>query len=190
MASEVTQLLDAIEEGDPHAAEELLPLVYEELRRLASVRMAAEKPGQTIQATALVHEAWLKIARDGSRHFNNRRHFFAVAAEAMRRILIDRARRRLRLRHGGGQQQLDLDENEIALPDDGNDDRRLQVHEALDALAAIDPLKAEVVKLRFFVGLTAPEAAEVLGLNERTVDRHWAYSKTWLFQRLKEQRNA
>jgi len=188
MPTEVTQLLHALEEGDPNAAEELLPLVYQELRRLAAARMAGELPGQTIQATALVHEAWLRIAREGGRHFNGRRHFFAVAAEAMRRILIDRARRRQRVRHGGGQQRVDVGALEIAAPaGDNKDERLLQIHEALNALAVVDPLKAEVVKLRFFVGLTAVETADVLGLNERTVDRYWAYARTWLFQRIEQQ---
>ncbi len=185
--AEVTQLLNSIDAGDPQAAGELLPLVYDELRRLAAARMAGERPGQTIQATVLVHEAWLKIAGNGEQRWENRRHFFAVAAEAMRRILIDRARRRQRARHGGGQQRVDLDDAEIAAPATGDEDRMLLINEALDALAASDPLMAEVVKLRFFVGLNAVEAAQVLGVTERTVDRHWAYARSWLFQHIKRQ---
>lgn len=185
---EVTQLLKAIDHGDPHASEKLLPLVYDDLRRLASVKMAGENPGQTIQATALVHEAWLKISGNGDQRWENRKHFFAAAAEAMRRILIDRARRRRRIRHGGDQKRVDMDGMEIAAPATGNDEKLLEIHEALDALAAEDPGKAEVVKLRFFVGLTAAETAEVLGVTVRTVERHWSFARTWLFQRIKEQK--
>jgi RNA polymerase sigma factor (TIGR02999 family) len=187
---EVTQLLNAIDHGDPHASEKLLPLVYNDLRRLASVKMAGEAPGQTIQATVLVHEAWLKISGNENQRWENRKHFFAAAAEAMRRILIDRARRRQRIKHGRDQKRVDMDGIEIAAPATGNDEKLLEIHEALDALAAEDPGKAEVVKLRFFVGLTAAETAEVLGVTVRTVERHWSFARIWLFQRIKEEKNS
>jgi len=190
MAAEVTQLLNAIEGGDPHAAEELLPLVYQELRRLAAARMAHESPGQTLQATALVHEAWLRISGPDQQRWENRRHFFAAAAEAMRRILIERARRRQRLRHGGQLQRVDFDEIDIAAPVSGDDDKLLRIHEALEALAVVDARRAEIVKLRFFVGLTGAETAEVLGINERTVDRQWSYAQSWLFQHIKRRERA
>ena len=175
----VTQLLNAIDAGDPKAAHELLPLVYEELRKLAIVRMANEKPGQTLQPTALVHEAWLRLVGGTAPTFQNRAHFFAAATEAMRRILIDIARRKSKVRHGGGQQRVTLEDLDIALPDDR--ERLLQVHQALDQLAATDPTKAQVVKLRFFVGLGNREIAELLGLSERTVERAWVFAKAWLF---------
>ena len=175
--SDVTRLLDAIQGGDPHAGEELLPLVYAELRRLAQARMAREKPGQTLQPTALVHEAWLRLGEDA--RFENRAHFFSAAAEAMRRILIDRARYKLAARHGGGQERLNVDDIEIAAPIE-KEDELLAIHEALDLLAAEDPGKAELVKLRFFAGLTLEEAGAVLGYSERTAKRHWAYAKAWL----------
>ena len=178
--SEVTHLLESLGQGDPKAADELLPLVYDELRRIAAHKMAHEPAGQTLQPTALVHEAWLRLAGSEGQCWQNRGHFIAVAAEAMRRVLIDRARRRQRLRHGGGQQRVNLDEAEIAAP--VSDERLLQVHEALDRLAAEDRIKAEVVKLKFFVGLNDREVAEALGLCERTVERHWAYAKVWLLR--------
>jgi RNA polymerase sigma factor (TIGR02999 family) len=183
--SDVTRILDRVQQGDAKAADELLPLVYEELRRLAAHKMAQEAPGQTLQPTALVHEAWLKLAGSGRDRFRGRADFFAAAAEAMRRILIDRARRRLRARHGGGKERLALEDAEIA---GGSDDERLlEVHEALEQLAAEDPLKAQVVKLRFFVGLSDAETAETMGISERTVERHWAYAKAWLFRTIREQ---
>ena len=181
--SEVTRILDAIGHGDSKAAEELLPLVYDELRRLAAYKMANEAPGQTLQPTALVHEAWLRLVGDGDPGWQSRTHFFAAAAEAMRRILIDRARRKLALRRGGGQARVELDESAIEAPAD--DERILQVHEALDALAVEDPEKAQIVKLRFFVGLSHEEIAALLGVNEKTVRRHWEVAKVWLFQRIK-----
>ena len=170
---------------DPRAANELFPSIYDELRRLAAYKMAHEAPGQTLQPTALVHEAWLKLAGSGRDQFEGRAHFFAAAAEAMRRILIDRARHRLRARHGGDQERAALEGAELAAPQ--NDERLLEVHEALDQLAAEDPVKANVVKLRFFVGLSERETADVLGLSERTVERHWAYAKAWLFHALRKQ---
>ena len=178
--SDVTRILDAIQQGDPKAAEELLPLVYEELRKLAAHKMANEAAGHTLQPTALVHEAWLRLVGNQGQRWENRAHFFGAAAEAMRRILIEKARRRQRARHGGGQERVDLDELAIVAPE--SDERLLQVHEALDQLAAEDKVKADVVKLRFFVGLTDHEVAEALGLSERTVERHWAYAKPWLFR--------
>jgi RNA polymerase sigma factor (TIGR02999 family) len=174
----VTQVLERVEEGDPKAAEELLPLVYEELRKFAAVRMANEKSGQTLQPTALVHEAWLKIAGKGNQHFANRRHFFKAAASAMQQILIDIARRKQRLKHGANQVGDQLDESRIAmsLPSD----ELLAVNDALAILALEDPQVAEVVQLRYFVGLTVPEIAIALDLAPRTVDRHWAFARAWL----------
>jgi len=177
--SDVTRILDRVQQGEAKAAEELLPLVYEELRRLAAHKMAGEAPGHTLQPTALVHEAWLRLGADAQPARQNRAHFFAAAAEAMRRILIDVARRKSQVRHGGGQRRVDLEGADIALPDDR--ERLLQVHEVLDELAAADPLKADVVKLRFFVGLTNAEIADLLNLSERTVERAWRFAKAWLF---------
>ncbi len=165
--------------GDCVAGEELLPLVYDELRRIAAARMVQQTAGQTLQATALVHEAWLRL---GDGRFESRAHFFSAAAQAMRHLLIERARRKLRARHGGGMERVDADEVEIAAPAD--DERLLQIHDALDELAAIAPEKAEVVKLRFFAGLEETEIAEVLHLSLRTVERYWAYAKSWLFDRI------
>jgi RNA polymerase sigma factor (TIGR02999 family) len=183
--TDITQVLKAARQGDPQAATQLLPLVYTELRKLASAKLARELPGQTLQPTALVHEAWLRVSRPGHANFANRAHFFAAAAEAMRRILIDNARRKHALRHGGGQVRVDLEEVDIAAP--ASDEQLLAVHEALDKLAAEDPAKAELVKLRYFVGLTVEEAAEVLGVSTPTVKRHWAYAKAWLYSEIKAQ---
>lgn len=176
--SDATCILQRIEQGDPRAAQELLPLVYEELRKLASVRMANEKAGQTLQPTALVHEAWLKIAGEGNEHFANRRHFFKAAANAMQQILIDIARRKQRLKHGGGQPSEELDESRIAMA--APSEELLAVNDALAALALEDPEAAEVVKMRYFVGMTITEIAATLGLAPRTVDRHWAFARAWL----------
>ncbi len=181
MSSDVTQLLNAIEEGDPHAAEELLPLVYEELRKLAAAKMAQQPGGQTLQATALVHEAWLRLVDGPNRQYASRRHFFSAAAQAMRHLLIDRARRRLRERHGGVLQRVDIDGVEIAAPAD--DERLIQINSALEELTLLAPEKAEVVQLRFFVGLDEKEIAELLHLSPRTVERYWSYAKAWLFER-------
>lgn len=175
---DVTRLLDAVERGEPRAAEELLPLVYEELRRLAHRYMAKEVPGQTLQATALVHEAWLRLVARDRRHYQGKRHFFATAAEAMRRILVDRARRRLRLKRGAGQQAISLDE--IDIPVEADDEQLLLVHEALERFAAHEPQKAEVVKLRYFAGLKQREIASVMNISDKTVKRHWSYAKAWL----------
>jgi RNA polymerase sigma factor (TIGR02999 family) len=164
------------------SADELLPLVYDELRRLAAARLSGLAADQTLQATALVHEAWLRMADPPGAHYANRRHFFNAAAQAMRHLLIERARRKMRQRHGGGMERVGLDEVEIAAPDDG--EKLLQIHEALDELALAAPDKAEIVKLRFFAGLEEQEIAELLGLSTRTVERHWAYAKAWLFERI------
>ena len=175
-----------MEPGDPRAAEELLPLVYGELRKLAAARMAQESPNQTLQPTALVHEAWLRLAGGDGPKFANRAHFFAAAAEAMRRILIDKARRRQARRHGGDQQRVDLEEVEVAAP--GEDEELLAVHAALDQLAAQNQGEAELVKLRYFVGLTLSEAAEALGISERTADNYWAHARAWLYREIKRER--
>jgi RNA polymerase sigma factor (TIGR02999 family) len=180
--SEVTHLLAGIQKGDPNATDKLFTLVYDELRRMAAARMAHEVPGQTLQPTALVHEAWLRLAGDASPKWQNRAHFFGAAAEAMRRILIDNARRKRALRHGGGQQRLNLDDLELS--SQAEDDQLLALHEALDKLAARDKLKAELVKLRYFVGLTIPEAAEVLEISEPTAKRYWAYARAWLYREI------
>lgn len=182
--SEVTRILCAIERGDPHAAEQLLPLVYDELRKLASQKLAQEKPGQTLQATALVHEAYLRIAEDGqASHWNSRAHFFAAAAEAMRRILIDQARRKLSQRGGGNFQRHSIDDREIEAPEPAVD--LLAVHEALEQFERVDATAAQIVKLRYFAGLTIPQAAEVLGISTSTADRSWAYARAWLHTALK-----
>ena len=176
--SDVTQLLIAIDAGDPKAADQLLPLVYEELRKLAVARMANEKAGQTLQPTALVHEAWLKIAGDGKEHFANRRHFFKAAAGAMQQILIDTARRKQRLKHGANLVGEELHESRIATSVPSEE--LLAVNDALSALAREDPQAAEVVRMRYFVGMTVPEIAAALDLAPRTVDRHWAIARAWL----------
>jgi len=176
--SDVTQLLNVIESGEPKAADQLLPLVYEELRKLAIVRMANEKPGQTLEPTALVHEAWLKIAGDGNEHFANRRHFFKVAATAIQQILIDNARRKQRLKHGANQVGDELHESGIAMAVPSEE--LLAVNDALAALAVEYPQAAEVVQMRYFVGMTVPEIATALDMAPRTVDRHWAFARAWL----------
>ena len=183
--SDVTHILHAIEHGDARAADELLPLVYEELRKLAAYRMSNEAPGQTLQATALVHEAWLRMVDDGSRKWQNRAHFFGAAAEAMRRILIENARRKSRLKRGGGQMRLDVDELDLAAA--SPDDRVLLIDEALEQFKAEDPERAKIVMLKFFGGLTNQEVAESLDVTERTVERQWAYAKAWLYETIKKQ---
>jgi RNA polymerase sigma factor (TIGR02999 family) len=175
--SDVTQLLSAIDAGDPKAADQLLPLVYEELRKLAAQRMASEAQGQTLQPTALVHEAWIRLI--GENHdWQNRRHFFSAAAEAMRRILIERARQKRRVRHGGGLVRVDL--NDIDVAAESQSETVLFVHEALERLAQKDPEIAELIKLRYFAGIPNQEAAEMLGMSERTARRNWAYARAWL----------
>jgi RNA polymerase sigma factor (TIGR02999 family) len=186
--SEVTRILSALEQGDPHAADQLLPLVYQELRQLAAQKLAQEKPGQTLQATALVHEAYLRLVGSGAGTWDNRRHFYAAAAEAMRRILVEQARRKRRLRHGGGKQRVDLDEA-CSLVQPPSDDL-LALDEALTRLAALNPLRAEVVKLRFFAGLTMPEVAQALGISLPTAERYWTSARTWLFAELQHQSHA
>ncbi len=183
--SDVTQLLNAAEAGDPKATEQLLPLVYEELRKLAAAKVAQEKPGQTLQATALVHEAWMRlVGSEEQKAWNGRAHFFGAAAEAMRRILVDRARQKARLRHGGGLERVDLEN--VNLATDDSDETVLAIHEALDALAREAPQKAEIVKLRYFTGLEHEEIAQALGISEPTVRRHWAFARSWLYAELKK----
>ena len=183
--SEVTQILASIEQGDPKAAEELLPLVYQELRRLAATKMASQAPGHTLQATALVHEAYLRLVGSSDHSWDSRGHFFAAAAEAMRHILVDRARSKKRAKHGGGFERLDIDDVEVAA--EGDDEKVLLVHEALNELAAQDPVKAEVVKLHYFAGLTHEETALVLQLSEKTVRRHWTFARVWLYNSIRSQ---
>jgi RNA polymerase sigma factor (TIGR02999 family) len=179
---EVTQILDRARLGDPTAAEELLPLVYEELRKLAAQKMAQEAAGQTLQPTALVHEAWIKLVKPGPRAWNSRGHFFCAAAEAMRRILIDRARMRKRQRHGHGLQRVDLDQVDIAATAD--DDTVLLINDALNKLATEAPEKAKLIELRFFAGLSIQDAATVLGISPATAKRYWAFARAWLFAEL------
>ncbi len=180
--ADITLLLDAIPRGEPDAAGALLAQVYAELRQLARAKMAREQPGHTLQPTALVHEAWLRL---GAQSFENRAHFFGAAAEAMRRILVESARRKLREKRGAGAEHVDVDDLEIAAPTE-NADELLRVHEVLGRLAEEDAPKAELVKLRFFVGLSLAEAGAVLGLPERTAKRHWAYARAWLFDAIRQ----
>jgi RNA polymerase sigma factor (TIGR02999 family) len=181
--SDVTRILSAIEQGDAKAAEQLLPLVYDELRALAAQKMVQEKPNQTLQATALVHEAYIRLVDgDKAQHWDSRGHFFAAAAEAMRRILLNRARDKGRLRHGGGRIRLDFDHLEIAVNDPGED--VLALDDTLEKLASEDPQSANLLKLRFFAGLTMEQAAEALGLSQRTAYRCWAFARAWLYEQL------
>ena len=182
--SDVTQILNAIEAGDPTPREQLLPLVYDELRKLAAAKMAQEKPGQTLQATALVHEAWLKLAGSGHQQWRGRSHFYGAAAEAMRRILIDKARRKAAQRHGAGLEAAELHESRIELKVPAEE--FIAVHDAVEALAEEDALAAQIVKLRYFVGLENDAIADALQVSPRSVDRHWAYARAWLKQKLKE----
>lgn len=182
--SQATRLLAAVERGEIQAADELLPLVYEELRQVARARLAGERAGQTLQPTALVHEAWLRLLGEEQepRAWQGRSHFFRAAAEAMRRILVDNARRKQAVRHGGGLHRTELDE--VALPAGAPDEELMAVHEALDELATQDSAKAELVKLRYFMGLTLEEASDVLQISVPTAKRHWAYARAWLFRRI------
>ena len=181
--SQFTRVLDQVQKGNEKAADELLPLVYEELRKLAAHKMAREAPGQTLQPTALVHEAWLRLAGGENKNWDNQGHFFAAAAEAMRRILIDRARARSRLRRGSGAEHVSLDQVTIASEDPS--ETVLAINEALDRLTARDSFKAEVVKMRYFVGLSQDEIARALGVSEPTVRRHWAIARAWLYAEMK-----
>jgi RNA polymerase sigma factor (TIGR02999 family) len=187
--SEITRILDAIEQGEAEAAGQLLPLVYDELRHLAAQKLAHEKPGQTLDATALVHEAYLRLvgsgeaAPDAEPPWNSRGHFFAAAAEAMRRILIEKARRKQRLRHGGGRRRLDLDRLDLGEAEGSED--LLALDEALERLAGEEPAAAQVIKLRYFAGLTIERTAAALGISVRTANRHWAYARAWLYRQLR-----
>jgi RNA polymerase sigma factor (TIGR02999 family) len=182
----MSPILDSIDQSNRQAADQLMPLVYTELRKLAAAKMSHESPNQTLQPTALVHEAWLRLAGNNQPGFDGRGHFFAAAAEAMRRILIDKARRKSALRHGGDQQRMDIDDLQIAMP--AKDDELLAMNEALHKLAVIHAIQAEVVKLRYFVGLTNVETAQALRLSERTVKNHWAHARAWLFREIQSQR--
>jgi RNA polymerase sigma factor (TIGR02999 family) len=189
--SEAGQMFGTMEWGEPHSAAELLPLVYTELRRLAARKLAEEKPGQTLQATELVHEAWLRLGgaaeNEGVPKWNGHHHFFAAAAEAMRRILVERARHKARVRHGGGCQRVAVDEAEIASP--LPDDDLLALHEALDELATLDPPAADLIKLRFFTGVSHRQAADLLGLSRSTADRTWLFARAWLFQQIRPEQS-
>ena len=180
--SDITRILTAIERGDAKSTDELMPVVYNELRRMAAHKMANEPAGHTLQPTALVHEAWLQLVDSPNQSWQNRAHFFGAAAEAMRRLLIARARRKNRQRRGSGAVHLDVDELEIASP--APDDQLLALDEALNQFAALEPKQAELVKLRYFLGLKIEEAAEVLGISEATAKRWWAYARAWLFQEI------
>jgi len=184
--NEVTRILNAIGQGDDRAAAQLLPLVYDELRRLAAAQMAREKPGQTLDATALVHEAYLRLA--GEQQFENRRHFFAAAVEAMRRILVENARRKQRQKRGGGRERVELDEVALAAPE--SDIRLLALNEALDRFAKVEPAKAQLVKLRWFGGLSLDAAAELLDISPSTADRWWAYARAWLRAEIAEEKSS
>jgi len=180
--NEFTRIINAIEQGDPKAVEELLPLVYEELRVLAAQKMAQEKPGQTLQATALVHEAYIRLIGAEAGNWKGRTHFFAAAAEAMRRILIENARRKKRLRHGGDKQRVEMQDADLTI--DAPCDELIALDEALTKLAEENPAKADLVKLRYFAGLTLEQAAEMLGISRATADRYWSYARAWLFDQI------
>jgi RNA polymerase sigma factor (TIGR02999 family) len=185
--SDVTRILESIQSVDPKAAEELLPIVYEELRRLAAGKMALERPGQTLQATALVHEAWIRLVGSGEQpRFENRAHFFGAAAEAMRRILVESARRKQRFKRGGRSEKVNIDELEIPLP--MPDDELLALDEALGRLATVNARSAEVVKLCFFIGLTQEQAAHELGISHSTAERLWSFARAWLFREMQKAR--
>ena len=186
--SEVTHILEAIQQGQPQAAEKLLPVVYDELRKLAAYKMANERPGQTLQPTALVHEAWLRLVGDRAFEFENRGHFFAAAAEAMRRILVESARRKKCLKHGGLMERVDMDAVELPLP--MPDDELLALDEALNRLTTVDARAAEVVKLCFFVGLTREQAARELDISLSTAERLWGFARAWLFREMEKTRNT
>ena len=180
--TDVTRILNAIEQGDARAADKLLPVVYQELRRLAAYKLSHEAPGQTLQATALVHEAYIRLVGSEAQDWGSRTHFFTAAAEAMRRILIDNARRKQRLKRGGGQQKVNLNDAELAI--EGSSDDLIALDEALVKLASIDKVKADLVILRYFAGLTLKQAASILHLSERTAKRHWTHARAWLYQQI------
>jgi RNA polymerase sigma factor (TIGR02999 family) len=182
--TDLTVILQRVEKGDAAAANELLPLIYEELRKLAAVKMSREQPGQTLQATALVHEAYLRLIGQAEQQWQNSRHFFSAAAEAMRRILVERARQKARQKYGGEWQRVDLDEINVAT--ESNDETLLFVSDALEKLAVKDPVCAELIKLRFFAGIPNHQAAEMLGLSERTAKRNWAYARAWLAKEIEQ----
>jgi RNA polymerase sigma factor (TIGR02999 family) len=183
--SEVTRILQSMESGDAQRADELLPLVYEELRKLAAAKMANESSTQTLQPTALVHEAWLRLTGNENLKWNGRAHFFGAAAEAMRRILIDNARRKRALRHGGDQQRVNIEDIDVAVME--KEDELLAMNEALNELAAVDKQKAELVKLRYFIGLTIDESAKILGVSVPTANRWWVFARAWLYQKIQSE---
>ena len=183
---DLTQILERVEQGDGKAAEELLPLVYDELRKLAAARMTQEAAGNTLQPTALVHEAWLRLVGAPNQDWNSRNHFFMAAAQAMRRILIERARQKARLKRGGDPQRVPLEDLDLA--SNADSETLLLVEEAMEKLADADPVKAKLVELRFFIGLSLAEAAPVLGISEPTAKRYWAYARAWLFQQIESLR--
>jgi RNA polymerase sigma factor (TIGR02999 family) len=185
LMSDVTRILVAIEQGDARAAEELLPAVYQELRRLAAQKLSQESPGQTLQATALVHEAYIRLVGADDQNWRSRGHFFSAAAEAMRRILIENARRKQRRKHGGDRQRIDLDDADITIEGPSTD--LIALDEALAKLADEDRVVADLVKMRYFAGLTLAQAAEILGVSRRTADRYWAYARAWLYQEITKQ---
>lgn len=182
--SDVTRILNAIEQGDPQATEQLLPLVYDELRLLAAQKMSRESPGQTLQATALVHEAYLRLAGAEDRNWDNMGHFFKAAAEAMRRILIENARRKKSPKHGGDRRKMDLDESVLVVGDAVPSESMIALDEALEKLSKRDKMKADVVKLRYFAGLTSEQAAGVLKISPTTAKRYWIYSRAWLLREI------
>lgn len=186
--SGVTRILTAIEQGDAKAAEKLLPLVYQELRRLAAQKMSQEQPGQTLQATALVHEAYIRLVEGQDQSWNSRGHFFKAAAEAMRRILVEKARRKQRLRHGGQHHRVDMEKVDCAV--DPPSDELLALDDAIAKLSEQEPLKANLVKLRYFAGLTSEQAAEAMNISKATADRYWAYARAWLLNEIRESRNT
>jgi len=191
--TDVTRILNAIEQGDDRATDELLPLIYEELRLLAAQRLSNEKPGQTLQATALVHEVYVRLVGDERKTWENRGHFFSAAAEAMRRILVENARRKQRARHGGGRQRIELDEAALGESAERLDDDLIDLDEALARFARQSELKANLVKLRYFAGLTIPQAAQALGISHATAERHWTYARCWLrteIERLRDHSNG
>jgi len=188
--ADVTRILNAIERGDAKATDELLPLVYEELRLLAAQKLSHEPPGQTLQATALVHEAYVRLVGDASQGWANQGHFFAAAAEAMRRILVENARRKKRIRHGGTFQRVDLEESIAAESDERPGDDLIALDEALTRFARKDRLKADLVKLRYFAGLTIPQAAQALGISHATAERHWVYARCWLRAEIRRQQGT